>query len=93
MKGVNEFINQAKKIIRKENIKINNLHREIDEYETLIEIIGRTETAEQVITYREKINQCYNKIDLALESIRSSRDRIAVMKAVEKIIKRGEKCA
>ena len=38
MKGVNEFINQAKKIIRKENIKINNLHREIDEYETLIEI-------------------------------------------------------
>lgn len=93
MNSINEFINDAKKAIRKNNLKINNLHREIDEYETLINVIGQTGTSAQVLYYREKINQCQLKIDLALENIKSSRDRIAVMKAVSKIIKRGEKCA
>ena len=33
------------------------------------------------------------KIDRGLEKINNSRDRIATMRAVDKIIKRGGKCA
>lgn len=93
LNGLKDFINDANKIIRKENRKINELHREIENYNTLIYVIGQTGTFEQVLYYKEKINHCYFKIDICMENIKNSRDRIATMKAVNKIIKRGEKCA
>lgn len=93
LNGLKDFINDANKIIRKETRKINELHKEIESYNTLIYVIGKTGTFEQVIYYKEKINQCYSKIDICLENIKNSRDTIATMKAVNKIIKRGEKCA
>ena len=43
--------------------------------------------------YKEKISQCYAQIDICLENINSSKDRIATMKMVDNIIKRGEKSA
>ena len=93
MESIKNFISEAKKTIKKESLKITDLHRQIDEYETLIYVVGKTGTLEQVNYYREKINQCHAKIDIALENVRSCRDRIAVMRTVGKIIKRGEKCA
>lgn len=93
LKGLKEFVNESNKIIRKETRKIHELHKEIENYETLIYVIGQTGTSEQVMYYREKINQCYSRIDICLENINNSRDRVATMKVVDKIIKRGEKCA
>ena len=52
--GIKNFINEANKIIRKETRKINSLHREINEYETLIYVIGKTEASGQVLYYKEK---------------------------------------
>ncbi len=93
MNNIKDFINEAKKIIRNETAKIGYLHRQIEDYETLIDVIAQTGTTEQVNYYREKINKCHSKIEIALENIKSSRDRIAIMNSVSKIIKRGGKCA
>lgn len=93
MESIKNFIDEAKRTIKKETIKITNLHRRIDEYETLIYVVGKTGTMEQVNYYKEKINQCHIKIEIALENVKSCKDRIAVMKTIGKTIKRGEKCA
>lgn len=93
LKGLNEFVKEANSEIKKENRKLNMLHREIGEYETLIYVVGQTGSKEQIMYYKQKINKCYAKIDLCLENISSNKDRIATMKAINKIIKRGEKSA
>lgn len=93
MESIKEFINEAKKTISKESMKVNKLHREIDEYETLIYVVGKTDTTNLIDYYKEKINQCQNEIDKALENIKSSKNRIAIMNKISKIVKRGEKCA
>lgn len=93
LKGIKDFVNEANKVIKRETRKINRLHKEIEEYETLIYVVGQTGTQEQVMYYREKINQCYSRIDTCIENINNSRDRIATMRVVDKIIKRGGKCA
>ena len=54
LNGLKDFINDANKIIRKETRKINELHKEIESYNTLIYVIGQTGTFEQVIYYKEK---------------------------------------
>lgn len=93
LKGIRNFVNDAIKTIKTETRKISNLHKEIEIYETLIYVIGQAGTKEQVLYYREKINQCYSRIDTCIENINNSRDRIATMRVVDNIIKRGEKCA
>ena len=93
IRGVKDFIIYAKKIIKKEKIKINELHEEIAEYEALICVIGQTDAVGYVKYYREKINQCYSKLEISLENIKNSQDRIATMKAIDKIIKRSERNA
>lgn len=93
LKGIKDFVNDANKIIRRETKKITALHKKIEDYETLIYVVGQTGTQEQAMYYREKINQCYLRIDTCIENINNSRDRIATMRVVDKIIKRGEKSA
>ena len=93
LNGIKDFIKESNEIIRIENRKINELHKEIDNYETLVYIVGQTDSSEQVLYCREKINECDMKIDRCLEKINNSRDRIATMRKVDKIIKRGGKCA
>ena len=93
LEGLKDFIKEANSEIKKETIKLNRLHKEINEYETLIYIMGKTGGSEQVMYFKQKINNCYTKIDICLENISSNKDRIATMKAVNKIIKRGEKSA
>lgn len=92
-KGIKKFVSEAKKTIKREKMVINSLDREIAEYETLICVIGQTEAAGQVQYYREKINQCYSKMEISIENIKNSEDRIATMRAIDKIIKRSEKNA
>ena len=93
LNGIKKFIDKSYKIIKKENRKSYALHKEIEEYETLICIIGQSEVSGRVVYYKEKISQCYAQIDICLENINSSKDRIATMKMVDNIIKRGEKSA
>lgn len=93
LNGIKDFIKESDEVIKNETRKINELHKEIENYETLIYVIGQTGSPEQVLYCKEKINECYIKIDKCLEKISNSRDRIATMKVVDKIIKRGEKCA
>lgn len=87
LKGIKDFVNDANKIIRRETKKIAALHKEIEDYETLIYVVGQTGTQEQAMYYREKINQCYLRIDTCIENINNSRDRITTMRVVDKIIK------
>lgn len=93
LEGVKNFVKESNKIIKRETRKINELHKEIDNYKTLIYIVGQTGSAEQVLYCKEKINDCYIKIDRCLEKINNNKDRIATMRAVDKIIKRGGKSA
>lgn len=93
LKGIKDFVNEANRVIKKETRKINSLHKEIEEYETLIYVVGQTGTQEQVLYYREKINQCNSRIDTCIDNINNSKDRIDTMRVIDKIIKRGEKCA
>lgn len=93
LEGVKNFVKESNKIIKRETRKINELHKEIDNYETLIYIVGQTGSAEQVLYCKEKINDCYIKIDRCLKKINNNKDRIATMRAVDKIIKRGGKSA
>ena len=93
LEGVKNFVKESNQIIKRETRKINELHKEIDNYETLIYIVGQTGSAEQVLYCKEKINDCYIKIGRCLEKINNNKDRIATMRAVDKIIKRGGKSA
>lgn len=91
--NVKDFIKQSNRIIKSENIKINNLHRQIGEYETVISIVSPNADSSMVDYYRKKINQCYVKLDEALDNIQHNKEIIATMRTVNKIIRRGEKCA
>lgn len=88
MEGTKNFIIDAKRNIKNETIRINKLHTQIGEYETLMYVVEQTGDYEKSNYYREKLHQCYSKIDAALENIKNSRDLIATMKVVDKIIKR-----
>lgn len=89
--GLKEFIKQSNNKIKNENEKINDLHKQINEYEAVIDVISISSGDRNMISnYREKINNCYRKIDLALENIRHNRDVIATMKVVEKIVKKNK---
>lgn len=91
LEGIKDFVKEVNEITKKENMKINELHKEIDNYETLAYIVEQTGSPEQILYCKQKINECYIKIDRCLEKINNSRDRIATMRAIDKIIKRGEK--
>lgn len=85
--------NVASKVIIRENRKINNLYKEIENYETLIYVMEQVGNKEQIIDYREKIRQCYFKIDTCLEKMNNEKDRISTIRNRDKLIKRGESCA
>ncbi len=91
--GLKEFINQINMEIKRENLKINNYHREIGEYETIIDVITQTVGNNMIDFYKEKICKCNEKIDVALDKIEHNKEIIATLRTVNKIIKRGEKSA
>lgn len=46
LEGVKNFVKDSNKIIKRETRKINELHKEINNYETLIYIVEKTGTLE-----------------------------------------------
>ena len=92
-KSLKEFIKQTNKIIKNENLRINNYHKQIGEYETIMDVITQTAGSNMADLYREKISRCYEKIDLALDKIQHNKEIIATLRTVDKVIKRGEKSA
>ena len=93
MKNIEKLIYKIKKSIKKEDLEINQLFRKINEYETLMHIVNRVEMNDYTSNYREKINQCYNKIDTKLDNISTEKKIISVLKTTNQTFKRGEKCA
>ena len=94
MKSIEEFINKLNKNIKCETLNINILNKKINEYEAIIDVIQYNEYSTNTIRqYREKINQCYLKIESSFENINYNRNLLATMKKIDKIIKRGEKSA
>lgn len=93
MKSIKEFIKQSNEIIRKEKLKINELHKEISEYESVLTVISKNASNDILDFYKKKINECYLKIDAALDAIQHNKEIIVTMRTCNKIIKRGEKCA
>ena len=64
---------------------ISNLNKELKGNFTFISILGSSVLLAIILGS--------NIIDKCLEKISNNRDRISTMKTVDKIIKRGEKCA
>ena len=91
MKGTRQIIMNLKNEIREENEKINNLYKQIDEYEVIRSIAIQNRGSGSF--YREKIAQCYLDIEKSIEKIVCNKDAITNLKKAEEIIKRGEICA
>ena len=73
--------------IQDENLKINDLYKQIDEYEAIIELIGNKKD------YRQKIEQCHVEIEKSIEKIQSMKNQIALIEMDNEDAERGEKCA
>ena len=91
--SLKEFIKQSNKIIKRENLKINNWHQNISEYETIMDVISKTANNEILDFYKEKINCCYNRIENSLDKIKHNEEIIATIRTVDRIIKRGDRVA
>jgi hypothetical protein len=81
-----EFINQCNLQIKKENCRINNLKKQINEYETVIDIVSKTDQYETIEIYREKIDKCWDKINCYLDNIKHHENAIATIKKIDKVI-------
>ena len=89
--GVKSFIKEEKEAIKRNNLKINNLKNLISEYETVIDVVSKTSSDGTIEIYQEKISRCWDKIYGYLDNIRNHESRIATMKKVDDVIKRGVK--
>lgn len=93
MSSIKDFIKQANAEIKKENRIINELNKEIADYEAVIDVMNYTGNKDYVRNYREKISKCHEMIDKSFENIRYNRDVILKLRMIGNIIKRGEKSA
>jgi len=81
-----DIIKQCNNKIRRENCRINNLRKQINQYETVIDIVSKTDNNDTISIYREKIEKCWDKITLYLDNIKHHEDMIATMKKIDKVI-------
>ena len=64
LNSIKEFIGYNENKIKKNNRKIRDLRVQISDYETVIEIIEKTDISENILSnYRNKIENCLVKID------------------------------
>ena len=89
--SVKNFIKEEKEAIKKNNIKISNMKNLISEYETVIDVVSKTSADGTIEIYQEKISRCWDKIYSYLDNIKNHESRIATMKRVDDVIKRGVK--
>lgn len=86
---VTGFVEYCKKRVKSNNGKIKELRNDIAEYETIIDVINRTDINSQILdSYREKIDRCLSKIDDYIQENKNHHDMLIVMKKVNKIIKK-----
>lgn len=88
-----KLIIQLKKNSKKEKLKVSDLHRQIQEYEGIIDALSFSENSNLKLIYRERINQCYTQLEEALNTIERNRKLIYIIQSVNVIVDRGEKCA
>ncbi len=79
--------------IQDENLKINDLYKQIDEYEAIIELIDKSNSIGNKKDYRQKIEQCHVEIEKSIEKIQSMKNQIALIEMDNEDAERGEKCA
>lgn len=88
LKDVTGFVEYCKKKIKNNNKRIKELRNQATEYETIVDVITRTDINNQILqNYKDKIEQCFNKIDDYLEENKYNHNLIITMKKVNKIIK------
>lgn len=89
--SIKKFIKSEKEAIKKDNLKIIGLRQQISEYETVIDVISQTESYRAIEIYREKIDRCLDKIAEYVDNIRHRENRIATMKKIDQVVKKGVK--
>ncbi len=83
-KEVTGFIGYCRNKIKTNNIRIKALRTQIKEYETIIDIITRTDINNLVLqNYRAKIERCINKIDRYIEENRHHIEMIISVKNIK----------
>lgn len=75
------FIKYCEKKIKSNNSKIRMLNNEISEYETIIDVISKTDISNNIIAkYKNKIDLCMDKIENIAESNKHNNDLIKAIK-------------
>ena len=75
------FIKYCNKKISVNNNEIKKLRNEINEYEAIIDVMTKTDINKQILEkYRQKIEDCYSKIDRFIESNKNKYDLIYALK-------------
>ena len=88
LNNIKEFIGYNENKIKKNNRKIRDLRVEISDYETVIEIIEKTDISESILSnYRNKIENCMTKIDAYIEENLHTHNMILALKRARKIAK------
>lgn len=86
------FVISCKNKIKNNNIKIRLLKKQITEYETIMDVIAKTDICNQILKeYKDKIEICLDKINNYIEENQHNRDIIIVMKKVNKILNNKDK--
>lgn len=86
-KEVTGFIGYCRNKIKTNNIRIKKLRTQITEYETIIDIITKTDINNLILqNYRAKIEKCFNKIDTYMEENRHHGEMIISVQKVNKTI-------
>ena len=88
LNNIKEFIGYNENKIKKNNRKIRDLRVQISDYETVIEIIEKTDISENILSnYRNKIENCLVKIDSYMEENLHTHDMIIALKRARRIAK------
>lgn len=85
------FIKQTKSNIRKGNTRINELHRQIEEYEGIIDVISLTGGKDIVNSYYKKLNKCYSDLEDELNAVHVYKRILNSLNYNNN--QRGERCA
>lgn len=88
LNSIKEFIGYNENKIKKNNRKIRDLRVQISDYETVIEIIEKTDISENILSnYRNKIENCLVKIDSYMEENLHTHNMIIALKRARRIAK------
>ena len=86
LNNIKKFIGYNENKIKRNNRKIKDLRVQISDYETVIEIIEKTDISESILSnYKNKIEDCLLKIDSYMEENLHTHNMIIALKRARKI--------